>query len=226
VVSNTGSETWISEGSTRGVWDMSGGSANLAVLDVGHNGGGNATLTVSGAANLSATNIRVGPFDSVNGTVNLNGGTINANQVSGGGGGSKIFNFNGGTLKARVDNATFMQGLSSANVQNGGAIIDSNGFSVTAAQALVAGGTGGLTKNGTGTLTVNGANTYTGPTTVNAGTLNIGQSSRTSSALVVANGDCGTGNPADERREDPPGRDAEPQCQRHAGPVGQRPGRG
>ena len=67
-----------------------------------------------------------------------------------------------------------MQGLTAANVKDGGAIIDSNGFDVTIAQPLVAGGTGGLTKNGAGTVTLSGANTYTGATTVNAGTLVLG----------------------------------------------------
>ena len=74
----------------------------------------------------------------------------------------------------------FMQGLTAANVRNGGAIIDTNGFNVTAAQPLAhsaIGGDnatdGGLTKIGTGTLTLGGVNTYTGNTNVNAGTLSL-----------------------------------------------------
>jgi autotransporter-associated beta strand protein len=56
-------------------------------------------------------------------------------------------------------------------VDAGGAFIDSNGQSITIAQPLL--GTGALTKQGAGTLTLSGANTYTGNTTVSAGTLSL-----------------------------------------------------
>ena len=66
-----------------------------------------------------------------------------------------------------------------ANVQLGGAIIDTTGFDVTANQPLVhpaaLGATvdGGLRKNGAGTLTLLSANSYTGPTIVNGGVLQL-----------------------------------------------------
>jgi autotransporter-associated beta strand protein len=93
--------------------------------------------------------------------------------------GTRTFNFNGGTLKATGATTAFFNlgtGSTTANVRDGGAVIDSNTFDVTVAQPLVhsnIGGDnaidGGLTKNGTGTLTLSGANTYTGNTTINAG---------------------------------------------------------
>src|SRR6202022_775186 len=65
-----------------------------------------------------------------------------------------------------------------ANLQAGGAKIDSNGFNITIGQPLLHDGggpavDGGLKKLGNGTLTLTGANAYTGATTVSAGVLNI-----------------------------------------------------
>src|SRR5262245_65458415 len=50
-------------------------------------------------------------------------------------------------------------------------LIDTNGNSVSIAGVI--GGGGGLTKSGSGTLTLSGLNTYTGVTTVSAGTLSV-----------------------------------------------------
>jgi autotransporter-associated beta strand protein len=56
--------------------------------------------------------------------------------------------------------------------------------------ANVIAGTGSMTKNGSGTLILSGANTYTGKTTISAGTLQIGNNSTTgtlSTASVITN---------------------------------------
>jgi autotransporter-associated beta strand protein len=129
--------------------------------------------------NLASTNA------SLNTAFNLNGGTLTIRQVlSTVNNGTRTFNFNGGTLKATGTTTAFFNlgtgGTTTANVRNGGAIINSNTFDVTVAQPLVhsniGGDTaidGGLTKNGTGTLTLSGTNTYTGNTTINAGGLTL-----------------------------------------------------
>jgi autotransporter-associated beta strand protein len=142
---------------------------------VNQNGG-----TITSAAALGFANIAA---DS--GTYNLNGGTLTVPQVFRTAG-TGIFNFNGGTLKAYTGaNAAFMTGLTSANVLSGGAIIDTNGQTITVAQPLLSGvssGTdGGLTKQGAGTLTISSsANSYNGPTIVKAGTLVVNPVPQTS----------------------------------------------
>jgi autotransporter-associated beta strand protein len=130
--------------------------------------------------------------------VNLNGGTVRANSVSGNTtNGTSIVNFNGGTLQARQDTATFVTGLSRANVRNGGAVFDTNGFDVTVGQSLLhsdIGGDlaidGGLTKTGAGRLALSGGNTYTGITAINQGTLALSGtgSIANSSQIVIGSG--------------------------------------
>ena len=63
-------------------------------------------------------------------------------------GGTATVNFNGGTYRATADHA--ISGNISLNLLAGGAIIDTNGFNVTSASALLVGTGGGLTKLGAG----------------------------------------------------------------------------
>jgi autotransporter-associated beta strand protein len=110
---------------------------------------------------------------------NLNGGTLTVPAITKtSAGASGTFNFNGGTLKPTANNTSFLSGITRANVRNGGAVFDTNGFNVTVGQPLVhsnIGGDsatdGGVTKNGNGLLVYTGINSYNGNTTVNAGTL-------------------------------------------------------
>jgi autotransporter-associated beta strand protein len=163
-----------------GNYTLSSGTLTTAGTTVGHFGSG--TFTQSGGTHDSSSALLLGANGtSANGTYNLNGGTLivttignNANSSS-----NATFNFNGGTLKARADVTNFITQLTAANVQAGGAIIDSGGFAVTIPQPLIhaaaLGATldGGLTKTGAGTVRLTGANNYSGDTQVDAGVLEL-----------------------------------------------------
>jgi autotransporter-associated beta strand protein len=162
----------------------------------------NGTLTISGSGNVTfysdagSTVGGTGVVDLMNtnstgtNTINLNGGTLTANQIKATSAtGTRVINFNGGTLKVASSGlaSSFLASgvATTANVRAGGAIIDTNGINTTIGQTLVhdsgLGSTadGGLTKQGLGTLTLSGANTYTGNTTINAGTLTLSSTGST-----------------------------------------------
>lgn len=146
---------------------------------------GTTTVNLSGTGTFTTPTLNMTTSQLTSGTASstfnlLSGGTLVVGRIINGTGGptgaGTTFNFNGGTLRASASSTTFMQGLTTANVQAGGAVINTNGFSDTIGQTLVASTTspgGGLTKLGAGTLTLSGtaANTYTGGTTITAGTL-------------------------------------------------------
>ncbi|MBN1588392.1 MAG: autotransporter-associated beta strand repeat-containing protein, partial [Pirellulales bacterium] len=131
-------------------------------------------------------------------TLNINvGGTVETPYIKTNSGISATVNFDGGLLKALgsdvpevLDPATpaipFLSNLAlvtnpdyaptlTLNVMEGGARIDTNGFTDTITEGLVDGDglDGGLTKLGDGTLILAGTSTYTGDTTVTAGALAV-----------------------------------------------------
>lgn len=166
------------------------GTATTIPLIVGGEGTtGTLTLTtgtVTAGLNDAATRgLRVGTSANAGsaGTVNLDGGILSAGKVFTQGGSSTL-NFNGGTLRALGGTSTpnFITGLTSANVKEGGAKFDSNGFNITIAQPLLHAGAaaydGGLSKSGAGKLTLTGVNTYTGNTTISGGSFELADNAR------------------------------------------------
>ena len=89
--------------------------------------------------------------------------------------------FNGGTLKAWPDNSNWVDGQNFVPVwmktviDEGGVIIDSNGYDVTfgATNITAVANDGGLTKRGAGILKVNKGVVWSGPTKVLGGTLDL-----------------------------------------------------
>jgi autotransporter-associated beta strand protein len=143
------------------------------------------TVTVANGL-LNVTNVPVtlgvGNANTDVATNNLDGGIELVRQIRTGGSlNVSIFNFNGGILKAgsSVLASTFMNGLTTANVRDGGAVVDQNGFDITIGQALVHSSIGGdaATDGGlivtnsriAGSLTLSNANTYNGSTVVKGG---------------------------------------------------------
>ncbi len=153
-----------------------------------------AVLTVSGDAFLSLPGtLSLGEYAGFTTVCNIDGGVVAAPRIysrariaDGPNSLTSILNLNGGTLRA-TSSERFIGGsgtdlnqyLTAANVKSGGAIIDSQTFAISINQVLNhdpdlgAVPDGGLIKRGTGSLTLSTNATYTGVTSVEAGTLKL-----------------------------------------------------
>jgi autotransporter-associated beta strand protein len=173
--------------------------------------------TIGSTTNTVETRYILLGTDTGKGTINLGNGAgstgvlatgriIAADGSSGTGGATTAaFVFNGGTLKALGANSDWLQSTTSSTSNTNAAAltsvtttavstIDSNSFAVGINSAVS--GAGGFTLTdssgtGTGVVSLGGANTYTGATTVSAGTLQVAANNAlgtTAAGTSVTNG--------------------------------------
>jgi len=155
--------------------------------DASHTGG---TTVNDGTLVLGGSNTYTG------GTV-LNGGTLQVSSDANLGEAAGTLAFNGGTLHATGD----VSGSRDVVVNADASIVTDAG--ATFGTSGTVSGNGGITKDGDGTLVLAGSNTYTGGTTVDAGTLQIASDANlgaSTSALTLNGGSLHTtGNVATQR---------------------------
>lgn len=175
-----GHPSYISPTGNNNTLNITGGTATLSgSLNIGINGATGCAVSVS-SGSLTAATLKM--YGSSNLTLSGSGVIAASSIAPQAGATNMVVNLNGGTLRGNTSTGSFwaLSNFLTANVQAGGAAIDSQSYSILIAQPLVHSASlgvtpdGGLTKSGLGTLTLTGTNTYTGTTTVSAGTLMYG----------------------------------------------------
>jgi fibronectin-binding autotransporter adhesin len=136
----------------------------------GNNGSTSFAGEISGTGGLrkiGTGTLTLGGANSYSGGTILEGGELTVGNSSALGTGAFTFGID---TSLRAGAADLML-ANSVQLLGGTATIDTNGF-ILSLDGIVSGG-GSLTKVGAGTLRLSGANTYTGTTTVSAGTLDL-----------------------------------------------------
>ena len=169
-VGNGGSSGSLGTGS---VTDNSALTFNRTdTVTVGNAIGGSGTLTQMGSGTLilGGANTYTGDTRVSSGTLRVNNSLALQNSTA------DMNGSDSGTLDLNNLSATFggLKGSRDLALGSGTISIGNNGQSTTYSGAL--GDAGALTKIGAGTLTLSGANTYSGDTTIGAGTLKLGAS--------------------------------------------------
>ena len=202
---------WVNRAATgnaqnaTGIFSMGGGTLDASTIYLGRGtslnsstGTGTGTLSVNGGTVKVGTMI-IGELasatDAVSGTFNLTSGTLRATTVQPGAGtATRNFNWSAGSIRnydASTD-LTISSGLSMNLIAGSDHTFNIDGSRTGTVNATLAStGVGNLVKDGTGTLTLNNTNTYSGDTTVKAGTLALGLSGSIASPVIIV-GDAGS----------------------------------
>ena len=183
-------------------YDLQSGTASAVLA-----GAVGANKTTGGAVSFSGTGA-----NTYSGTTTVSAGTLNLNKTAGQdaiagnltvSGGSVVLQANnqinnaksvvvsGGTLDVATFNDTVAAvQLTSGNINgSGGTLTSSSAFDLQAgAVSAILGGTSGASKTGAGTITLSGSNSYTGTTTISAGTLAYGASNVLATGAVTVDG--------------------------------------
>ena len=159
-----------------------GGTGDFALLASGYGATSldlaGHTLTKSGTNTFTLVNttLTAGSINIASGTVTQYLNSVNASSVA-----FSLANTAGATLSLGNLNLSVGSlaggGTTGGNVSLGSATLTVGSLGTSTSYAGVISGTGALTKTGSGTQILSGANTYTGVTTISAGTLQAGSAS-------------------------------------------------
>ena len=148
-----------------------------------------ASSDYTGGTTLSAGTIRVGNNSALGtGAVTTSGGAILASDSSTARALANNFTINGNTTFGEATTGTGDLALNGALALGGAGRTITVNNGLTTVNGMISGTSGNaLTKSGTGTLLLNAANTYSGATTISAGTLALGTAGSIASSTITVN---------------------------------------